>query len=241
MRRRGDRRALVQKTPLRTVLVGLLWLTLPSGTAAAQSPQVRQLDKEAELARSEYVQRMEQLAAAYEQAGETDKAKSVLRHLLELDPQRKEARDTLSRLENLIFETRTTTVEVDATGGWVPTGLLVERDRPVRFVAEGSYKFIANVTLGPDGVPTADLARDVAAGIDFGKLIGLVVTPPGSTAGDRDQAARPGVPFAIGSKAEVRPEADGLLLLRLNIPGGTKSNGRIKVTISGHIRRAAAP
>lgn len=164
----------------------------------------------------------------------------MLRKLLELDPQRKTAQEKLSTLENLIFEKRTMTVDVDAAQGWVSTGLFVERNKPVRFTAEGSYKFITNLTLGPDGIPTADLARDVASGIDFGKLIGLVVAPPKTPAPKRDNTARPGAPFAIGSQAELNSETDGLLLLRLNIPSGTKSNGKVKVTISGNIRSAAA-
>ena len=50
------------------------------------------------------------------------------------------------------------------------------------------------------------------------------------------QPDKPGTPFAIGSSREFNPPDDGMLLLRMNLPPGTKSVGKIKVTISGNLR-----
>ncbi len=212
------------------MLMGLLF----AGQSPAQSPSVRQLDKEAERVRNEYLERLNNLATAYDEAGEMEKAKATLRQILEIDPQAEAAQEKLDELENRVFEQKTVTVDVDVSRGWVSSGLLVEKGKPIRFEAEGSYKLIANATLDPDGYPTADLTRDVVAGIDFGKLMGLVVARPQGP--NRKKKPQPGTPFAIGTKTEATPERDGLLFLRLNIPGGTKSNGKLKVTISGNIR-----
>ncbi len=218
------------------ILVALFAVFLSTGRALAQSPPVRQLDKEAERVRSEYLDRLNKLATAYDEAGETDKAKATLRQILDIDPQAEAAQEKLDELENRVFDQKTVTVDVDVSRGWFSTGLLVEEGKPIRFEADGSYKLIANATLDPDGYPTADLSRDVVSGIDFGKLMGLVVARPKGANRNRKQKPRPGTPFAVGTKTEVTPETDGVLFLRLNIPAGTKSNGKVKVTVSGNIR-----
>ncbi len=224
----------LHKNSVLAVLAALLVVVLSAGHASAQPPPVRQLDKEAERVRSEYLDRLNKLATAYDEAGETDKAKATLRQILDVDPQAKSAQEKLDEIENRVFEQKTVTLDVDVSRGWFSTGLLVKKGKPIRFEADGSYKLIANATLDPDGYPTADLSRDVASGIDFGKLMGLVVTAPKGP--NRKKKPQPGTPFAIGTQTEVTPETDGLLFLRLNIPAGTKSNGKLKVTVSGNIR-----
>ena len=46
-------------------------------------------------------------------------------------------------------------------------------------------------------------------------------------------------PFLIGEKAEFTPQADGVLMIGLNLPAGHKSTGKLKVRISGYIRRGS--
>ncbi len=204
---------------------------------SAQTPTVKQLDRDAERARIEYLKQLGNLATKYDEAGETERAKKVLRQILDLAPDIEEAQKRLDELEERIFAEQSLEVEVDVAKSWVPTGFLVEKDKPVRFETTGTYKFIVNSTLGADGLSTADLDHHLVPGINCGALMGLIVTQPKADGRDKPKP-KPGTPFLIGAKSEKRPEATGMLFLRVNVPTGTTSNGKLKVKMSGHVRRA---
>jgi hypothetical protein len=111
----------------------------------------------------------------------------------------------------------------------------VTKDEPIRFEAEGTYRYIINETVGPDGFTQQDLMRDMAAGVPSGALMGLIVPAP--RPGQREPP-QPDPPFVIGSAREIEPSSDGTLLLRLNVPQGHKCVGKVKVNISGNIKPA---
>lgn len=216
------------------VLTGCLWSPM-SQLTLAQTTTVKQLDREAEKARIDYLKQLGKLAKQYEEAGETDRSKKVLRQILELAPDVEEARTMLAELEERVFKEQTEQIEVDVTHSWSPTGLILKKDKPVRFEAEGTYKFIVNSSVGPDGLPTSDLDRNLVPGIRAGALMGLIVEPPMP---DSDEKPKPGTPFLIGAKSEFSPQTTGMLYVRVNVPTGTPSNGKLKVKLSGHVRRA---
>ncbi len=203
----------------------------------AQSPTVKQLDRDAERARIEYLKQLGSLATKYDAAGETDRAQTVLRQILEIAPDVEEVRTKLNELEERVFQEKTEQIEVDVSHSWVASGLLVEKDKPVRFEAEGTYKFIVNSSIGPDGFATSDLDHNLVPGINPGALMGLVAAP--QMPNDREKPT-PGTPFLIGAKTQKQPDTSGMLYLRVNVPTGTTSNGKLKLKLSGHVRRALA-
>lgn len=209
-----------------------LFGTLPHH-ATAQKPNVKQLDRDANQARLEYLQKLDSLAEQYDEAGDTARAKQTLKQILQIAPDVEEIKTRLNELEERVFEQQSLTAEVDISSSWVSTGLLVMKDKPIRIVAEGNYKFIVKTTLGPDGFPTSDLDDELVPGINCGALMGLVVTPPKP---DSNEKPKPGTPFLVGSQSEVTPKANGMLYMRVNIPTDTMSKGRLKVTVSGHVR-----
>ncbi|MCA9027163.1 MAG: hypothetical protein KDA86_18280 [Planctomycetaceae bacterium] len=203
----------------------------------AQSSSVKQLDREAEKARMDYLKQLGKLAKQYEEAGDTERSKNVLRQILDLAPDVEEAKSMLKELEERVFEEQTEQIEVDVTQSWSPTGLMLEKDKPVRLKAEGTYKFIVNSSVGPDGFPTSDLDRNLVPGINTGALMGLIVELPKPNS---EQKPKPGTPFLIGAESELTPEISGLLYVRVNVPTGSSSNGKLKVKLSGHVTRATA-
>jgi len=223
---------------LRVLLTGLLigLLTGHERPVQAQTPTVKQLDRDAERARIEYLKQLGSLATKYDEAGETERAKKVLRQILDLAPDIEEAQKRLDELEERVFTEQSLEIDVDVAKSWVPTGFVVEKDKPIRFEATGTYKFIVNSTLGPDGISTADLDHHLVPGINCGALMGLVATQPKAEGRDKPKP-KPGTPFLIGAKSEKLPEATGMLYLRVNVPTGTTSNGKLKVKLSGHVRR----
>ena len=70
-----------------------------------------------------------------------------------------------------------------------------------------------------------------------GSLVGVVM-PPQKAQGEKDaNQHRAGRAFFIGSESEHNPTEDGYIYLKLNVPPGSKSAGKIRVTISGNFQR----
>ncbi|MCA9076102.1 MAG: hypothetical protein KDA93_13825 [Planctomycetaceae bacterium] len=230
----------IRSTPSGAVItiVMLSLLGFCTHPLAAQKPNVKQLDRDADRARLEYLQKLDSLAKQYDDAGDTAKAKQTLRQILQLAPEVEEIKQRLNELEERVFDKQSLSADVDVESSWVSSGLLVQQGKPIRLAAEGDYKFIVKTTLGPDGFPTSNLDDELVPGFNCGALMGLVVTPPNP---DTNEKPKPGTPFLIGAKAEVTPQTTGLLYMRVNVPTGTLSNGKLKVTVSGHVQRANPP
>ncbi len=218
----------------------LLFLSVKHAHPQEIAPNIRLLDREADRLQQDFLSNLQQLAQSYEAAGETAKATQTLRKILDIKPDAEGVKEKLKELDNRVFETNSATVDVDVAKGWVPSGLRVEEGRVVRFEAQGSYRYIVNATLGPEGFSTDDPKSDMADRIGTGALMGWVVPerdPKPNPQKRRGDAPDLGRPFPIGTKAEVTPDKTGLLFFRLNLPLGSTSNGKIKVKISGHFSR----
>ena len=109
---------------------------------------------------------------------------------------------------------------------------IVYRDRPFRVQADGDFHFVTSLSVGPAGFPVADTVRDMAAGFRCAALIGVVVAPTKS-----GKKPKPGKPFLVGRGGEIVPREDGLLFLKINAPTGHKCTGRLRVRISGNVRK----
>lgn len=215
--------------------------TLPSA-AQSRKPKpdspanLMALDAKAEDLEQSYLTGLLEVADGYEEAGQLDKAREALEAILKLKPDSEAVKARLAEMEEAVFDANSHSVDVDVTKGWTTTGILVTKDEPIRFDAEGTYRYIINETLGPDGFSQEDLMRDMASGVPSGALMGLIVPPP--RPGQREPP-EPEPPFVIGSAREITPGTDGALLLRINLPQGHKCVGKVKVTVSGNIKPAS--
>ena len=195
---------------------------------------IRQLDLEADRLQEGFVEELTKLADGYEAAGDLAKTRATLRRILQIDPNRKDVEERIDEMQNRVFENNEVTLEVDVARGWTPTGLTVEKGKPFRIEAEGSYKLLLNATLSAEGIADGDINRDMTSGIRLGALMGVVFPPPSK---NRRVKPKPGPPFSLGEAREYVPDESGTLFLRLNVPAGTKSVGKVKVTVSGNFER----
>jgi hypothetical protein len=200
------------------------------------APDVRQLDMQAQQLQQEFLQNLVDLATGYEEAGELEKAKETFRTVLTLDPENEQVQAKIEELDNRVFEENQTTVDVDVAEGWVNTGILVTKDRPVRIEAQGTYRFIVNEELGPMGFPTGDPSTQIIDGVPAGTLIG-VVFPTSRPQGQNREEQQP-QPFFIGASREYTPTEDGILYLRVNLPAGHRCVGKLEAAFSGNIAPA---
>jgi hypothetical protein len=167
-----------------------------------------------------------------------EKSKAMLRQILNIDPENASAQQKLKAFDEAVFSANEVDIEVDASRGWTATNLAVTKDKPIRFTADGTYKFIVNETVGPDGFSTQDVVRDMADA-PLGALVGVVV-PPRRPGEQRDERQRPtGRTFLIGTQSEFTPPEDGVVYLKLNVPPASKCVGKVRVVVSGNIKRAS--
>ncbi|WP_145369591.1 tetratricopeptide repeat protein [Maioricimonas rarisocia] len=193
---------------------------------------VRVLDLEAKKAHEAYIQQMLDLATSYEEAGSTERAKAMLEAVLKVEPDSPVAKQKLEAINESAFES-SIVVEVDAGRSWTAAGVVLMADKPVRFEADGSYKFIVNANLGPGGFDSDDPTRDLVRGIKCGAVMGMIVPPPRPG----KKSTKPPTPFAIGGSNEITPKESGALFLKVNAPPGANCIGKIRVRISGNYRR----
>jgi hypothetical protein len=202
---------------------------------AGKPDDVRTLESKTQEAQTAYLAQLADLAKGYEAAGDVEKAQESLRQILRVSPDNQAVRDKLKELGDKVFDENQRGIEVDSSKGWMTTGLKVKKGEPIRVIAEGTYKFIVNADLGPAGFPAADVMRDMADNVPAGGLMATIVPEPNP----RNRQPKPIKPFAVGGDGEVRPEEDGLLLLRLNVPPGSKCIGKVRVKVSGNITAAS--
>jgi hypothetical protein len=203
----------------------------------ATPAQLKSLDAEADKLQQSFLAGLGDLAQSYEDAGQVEKSKAMLQEILKIDPENATAQQKLKAFDEAVFSANEIDIEVDSARGWTATNLAVTKDKPVRFVAEGTYKFIVNETVGPDGFSTQDVARDMADA-PLGALVGVVMPPrrPGDRQDERQRP--PGRTFYIGSESEHTPLEDGIVFLKLNVPPASKCVGKVRVVVSGNIKRA---
>jgi hypothetical protein len=204
----------------------------------ATPSQLKSMDAEAQKLIDSYAAGLQDLAQSYEDAGQVERAKAMLDALLKVDPENERAKAKLKEFSEAVFAANELEIDVDAANAWTATNISVMKEKPVRFAASGTYKFIVNETLGPDGFPTTDVVRDMADA-PLGALVGVVVPPQALPGGRADaQQKLPGRPFLIGSEKEYTPTEDGVVYVKLNVPPASKCSGKVRVTISGNLRRA---
>lgn len=197
----------------------------------ASPAELKALDVKAEKAQQEFLRSLVDLATDYEKAGEIERSKEMLKSILKLKPDTDAVKAKLKAYEEEVFDRKSTIIDLDVSKGWINAGVLVEKDQPVRIQADGEYRFMVNVELGPKGYEQRDPTKDLVAGIPTGALIGMIAPVT------RQRNPPKPKPFMIGDAKEVKPTESGILFLRVNVPPQAKCTGKMKVKLSGNIAR----
>lgn len=204
--------------------------------------ELKKLDSRLEDVQRSFLKDTESIIRGYEEGGQFDRAKILLEVLLKLDPKNEIIKKKLEQLDDMILDSSESDMELDASKGWQQVGMVV-KDRLIRIEVEGDYKFVASLPATPDGFPTKDPANDMA-GAPLGSVVAIILPPGGSggsTAGGgggnggNNQQRQP-TPFYVGSKLEQAAQRDGMLLLKVNVPPGSKCTGKLKVKVGGVTR-----
>jgi hypothetical protein len=225
----------------RSGLVGLLliavavgmstWAAAQTGTSKSKSKgkttgpgNIRQLDARAQEMQERIVKDAADIARGYEDAGEYDRAKWMLEVLEKLDPKIPGLKDKLAQLKEKSLDSSEFEYEMDVSKGWTPAVGMVFKDRMARIEANGDYNFSATLPVTADGLSTSDTGADLVGGVPVGALIGVIVNP---------ENKKPGKPFEIKAKREWTPRETGYLQLKVNVPNGHKSTGKLTIKFGG--------
>ena len=214
----------------------------PAKAKPVNPAEVKRLDARTEEVRESFLRETTKLIRSYEDVGQFERARTLLEALRKLDPQNESIKVQLERFDEQILDAHEFEFEIDPGKSWQPVGM-VSKDQLVRIKVAGEYKMSGTFAIGPDGVPTADPAEDLVAGVPLGGLMGVVSSFGLSTAADAGrqngggrQNEKPPKPFAVGGSHQKPAERDGMLYLKVNVPPGSKCTGRLTAKISGPTR-----
>ncbi len=210
------------------VSVAWIWAQTPkpkpkpktTGSPAA----VKQLDIRATQMQEQLLRDASDIAKGYEEAGEYDRAKWLLEVLEKLDPNLPGLKDKIGSLTDKSLAATEFEVGLDVSKGWTPLLGFVQSGRVVRVQAKGDYMLSVTLPATADGLPANDSGTELVGGIPVGALIGVIVDA---------KEKKPGKPFEIKAEREWTPRESGLLQLKVNLPSGHKSTGKLTVTLGG--------
>lgn len=197
----------------------------------ASPAELKSLNFKADKAEQAFLKSMVDLATDYEKAGEIERSKEMLKSILKLKPDAESVKSKLKQYEEDVFDRKSVTVDLDVSRGWINAGVLVSKDKAVRVEADGVYRLLIDATLGPKGYEQKDRTKDLVSGVPTGALIGMIAP----TTRKRNQPEPQ--PFMIGDAKEIKPNASGILFLKVNTPPQAKCTGKLKVKLSGNISR----
>lgn len=183
------------------------------------------LDVKYDQIQVEFLKQADELASQYVEAGHLEKAKTLLKSALALNPQAQSLQKKLDQIEENILNANDIEVSVNPSHSWEPAQAMVFENQEVRFQVEGNYKVELSMPADADGFPEKDQNKDLIPGMPFGALMGVIVGN-----------GKPGKPFLIGDGRDFTPKETGLLFFRVNVPIGNKNTGKLKVLISGHVK-----
>jgi len=225
-------------TAMVVCLIGASLVEAQTGKAKtkpkAVSPgEMKKLDVRMEDVQKSFIKDTATLIRDFEEAGQLDRAKLLLEVLLKLDPKNDQIQKKIDSLNDQILNQSEFEYELDVSRGWVQVGV-VSSGKLARVTVEGDYKFDASGKLTATGVPTQDPSNDMLPGFAMGSLVGIVM-PAGPQPNRNNNANRP-PPFAVGAEHEWTPKQDGMLLMKVNFPSGTKCTGKLKLKVSGMVK-----
>ena len=202
------------------------------GKPTRKSASTKSIDVKVQRFQESFVREAAGLANQYEEAGNLVKTRRMLELILKLSPEVKGVRAKIKQIDEEMLSANELTVDVDTSRGWGQPVAAVYKGQPFRIQAVGDYRFVTSLPVGPAGFSVADTSRDMAEGIRCGALVGVIVPAP-----EGGKKPKPGKPFLVGTGGTITPRESGLLFLKINAPAGHKSNGRLKVRMTGTVRK----
>lgn len=199
-------------------------------TKAPSVAAMRALELREKKAREQFLRDTAQLAKDYEDAGLLEKAKALLKTVQRVDGSIPGVKEKLETIEETILTANPYQFQVDASKGWGEQIARVEKGKPFRIAAKGTYKFVLEGTIGPNGFPSEDPIREMTKGIPSGALMAIIIP-----LNDRGKPGKPGQPIEVGEGKEITPKENGLLFIGVNAPAGNKNKGQIDVQLSGYV------
>jgi hypothetical protein len=178
-----------------------------------------------------FIREIAEIAEGFEEQGQLVQAKTSLETILKLRPDLTAVGKKIKELEEEMMNANEFEVEIDTAKRWTQPIGRVAKGKPLRIEAEGTYRFITNVEVGPEGFPTGDPTKGLTAGVQCGALMGLIVTKG-------KKSNKLSKPFRIGEGKQFTPSDDGLLFINVNVPPKSRCIGRIKLKLSGYIAPA---
>lgn len=220
---------------LATVAIACLPTTVFAQATAKPKPrpvsptELKRLDAKVDDLRESFFRETTTLIKGYEDAGQPERAKVLLEALGRLDPKNDAIKQKLAELRKTILDSRQFELEIDPAKTWQPVGSVV-KDETLRIRVTGEYTGSVQLTAGPDGVPTANPAEDVAGHVPLGAMMAVIA--PGAP----EKEGKPPRPFAIGKQYERPAEQTGMLFLKVNLPSKRECKGKLTVQVSGATR-----
>ena len=211
-------------------------LAAPPFAAPAAAQNTGALAGKAERLQQDYVRGAVDLAGEFERAGDPGAAISLLRGVQKILPDAPGLQAKLDELEEDVLSAGETTLTIDAPLEWTPVAQ-VREGGVFRLGAAGTYRLSMSGTASVEGLPPGDATAGFVPDAPLGALIGAIVDP--ATVGKKGRRGQrlPEV-FAVGGAGETTSKADGMLVVRLNVPTGSKAVGKLRVTLSGQVAPA---
>jgi len=202
------------------------------GKSTRKGASTKSIDVKVQRFQESFVRDAATLAKQYEEAGNLVKTRQMLELILKLSPEVKGVRAKIKQLDEEMLSANELESDVDTSLGWGQPVAAVFKGQAFRIQSAGDYRFVTSLSIGPTGFSVADTSRDMAAGIRCGALIGVIVPAP-----EGGKKLKPGKPFLVGNGGTITPRETGLLFLKVNAPAGHKSMGRLKVRMTGNVRK----
>lgn len=207
---------------------------------------LKKLDSKLEDVQRSFLKETESIVKGYEEGGQFERAKILLEVLQKLDPKNEAIKKKLEQLDTQILDSTEFEIDLDSSKGWQPVGIVV-KDHPLRIDADGDYKFVASLPVTADGFPTSDPANDMVGSAPLGAVVAIIMPPAGTAATGGGGGGRGGAggggnnqkqpnAFHVGTKFEQPAPRDGILLLKVNVPLGSKCTGKLKIKVGGVTR-----
>ena len=204
-------------------------------TKPITTAELKKLDAKLEEVQGSFLKDTASIIKGYEEGGQFERAKILLEVLQKLDPKNDQIKQKLKQLDEQLLDSTEFDLELDPAKGWQPVGTVL-KDRLMRIEVDGDYKIVANLSVGPEGVPVKDPVNDMVGGAPLGSVVAMVVPAAGTTSaggggGGNNQKA-PNA-FHVGAKYEQGAQRDGMLMIKVNVPPGAKCTGKLKVKVGG--------
>jgi hypothetical protein len=209
----------------------------PSKPRPVNSAELKRLDARTEEVRESFLRDTTKLIESYEQAGQLERARTLLEALAKLDPQNESHKARLAAMGDQILDANEFEVEIEPGKSWLPIGN-VTKGQVVRIHMSGEYKMGGVFSIGPEGMETGHPAEDLVAGVQPGAVMGVVApVDPAARAVINGPGEKPPQPFKVGATYQRPSDRDGRLYLKANVPPGGKCTGRLTAKVSGVARQ----